>query len=159
MTDMPRTINKLLPITAKNLLKELSARITTIIEFNIECAKWSMSSINKYAYTPAPEPPFEVIHYAKRKVTDQNYSLTVDFWNQPAIKQWRADDARVLGLNRGNYDWLQFLNKSIKSPDIKLRVNELIRDFDKRQWWIFGKDVIKSISEYDLHLPSRSTRV
>ena len=152
---MPRYIDNLLPITAKNILIELYSKVLDIIQFHIECAKWSLNSISQLSYTPTPEPPFEVIQYAKRKATDKDYSLTVDFWNQPLIKQWRADDVKILSINKGNYDWLQFLKKNINSPGHRIKINELIREFDNHQWWVFGKDAIKILSEYDLNLPGR----
>ena len=155
MKEFIRTINKILPITAKNILKELFTRVNTIIEFHKECSKWSLEFLDKYSYKPTPEPPFEVIQYARRKQNDRNYSLSPEFWKQADIRQWAFESARILSLNVGNYDWLMFLKKNIESPGNRARVLKQISEFNNKKWFLYGKDYIDYLAKQDIALPTR----
>jgi len=146
MKNVLTATDRLLPLTAKNLLNELRTREITLPEFNKECAKWGMGYLDAYAYIPMPDPPYEVVQYARRKQKDPDYSLSQEFWNKPEIKAWSREEAKTLGLNKSNYEWLRFMSKQIADPNEKLRIAGMIREFDKNKRWVFGKDMIDALA-------------
>jgi len=120
---------------------------TSLEEFDMESAYMALEYLDYYKYQPFPDPPQEIIKYAKKRTQGAHTTETFNLFASPETANWY----RLLGTwranNKSNFEWLLFLQQNLKTEDEKYRVKVMLEVFDNHEeWWLFGKKFIEFIA-------------
>lgn len=123
--------NPALPKMGRKLLGQLQSHELTMDGFLLECAMWMLDTLEDIRYRPRPSQPAEVEEYFRQKQSDPGYRVDRSFWEQPHIKQWRATESEILGLNKANWHWLKEMQRLIPKEDQvnHLKINKIMRGY------------------------------
>jgi hypothetical protein len=107
-------------------------------DFDLDCARWMMTSISDYHKRPIPTIPVDLSEYYRKKKDDYKYTVHSDFFKQPHVAEYMATASAVECENKKNEHWLKFIRNTIPVDDIEAhkKINEMLSTYGVERKYI-----------------------
>lgn len=112
--------------TQGNLIKKDILKLP-LKDRDLEIALWSFSMLDDYRWMPLPTQPKKYADYMKlppetRKKMNKNPQDCKDLWEDPEVKFFMDERAKIININGRNKAWLEWMKTILPDQELPIRM-------------------------------------